>query len=84
MGNSVMLNGIEYAGEPVSYTHLRMVYRMTEWIECTLDKLGEIVGGATPSTKCEDCLLYTSMQDGTKIPMDDILSIDGELFLSLE
>ena len=31
-----------------------MVYRMTEWIECTLDKLGEIVGGATPSTKCED------------------------------
>ena len=26
---------------------------MTEWIECTLDKLGEIVGGATPSTKCE-------------------------------
>jgi len=31
-----------------------MVYHMTEWIECTLDKLGEIVGGATPSTKCED------------------------------
>ena len=31
-----------------------MVYRMTEWIECTLDKLGEIVGGATPYTKCED------------------------------
>ena len=27
---------------------------MTEWVECTLDKLGEIVGGATPSTKCED------------------------------
>ena len=27
---------------------------MTEWIECTLDKLGEIVGRATPSTKCED------------------------------
>ena len=27
---------------------------MTEWIECTLDKLGEILGGATPSTKCED------------------------------
>lgn len=27
---------------------------MTEWIECTLDKLGEIVGGATPSTKGED------------------------------
>ena len=25
-----------------------------------------------------------TMQDGTKIPMDDILSIDGELFLSLE
>ena len=27
---------------------------MTEWIECTLDSLGEIVGGATPSTKCKD------------------------------
>ena len=27
---------------------------MTKWIECTLDKLGEIVSGATPSTKCED------------------------------
>ena len=27
---------------------------MTEWIGCTLDSLGEIVGGATPSTKCKD------------------------------
>lgn len=25
-----------------------------------------------------------TMQDGTKIPMDDVLSIDGELFSSLE
>ena len=25
-----------------------------------------------------------TMQDGSKIPMDDVLSIDGELFLSLE
>jgi len=24
------------------------------------------------------------MQDGAKIPMDDVLSIDGELFSSLE
>ena len=27
---------------------------MTEWIECTLNDLGEIVGGATPSTQRED------------------------------
>ena len=27
---------------------------MAEWIECTLADIGEIVGGATPSTKRED------------------------------
>ena len=27
---------------------------MGQWIECTLDNLGEIVGGATPSTKKEE------------------------------
>ena len=27
---------------------------------------------------------WGTMQDGTKIPMDDVLSIDGELFSSLE
>ena len=27
---------------------------MIDWIECTLEDIGEIVGGATPSTKRED------------------------------
>ena len=27
---------------------------VAKWIECTLGELGEIVGGATPSTKCSD------------------------------
>ena len=27
---------------------------MAEWIECTLNDLGEIIGGATPSTQRED------------------------------
>lgn len=34
--------------------------------------------------KVDDFERLITMQDGTKIPMDDILSIDGELFLSLE
>lgn len=34
--------------------------------------------------KVDDFERRITMQDGTKIPMDDILSIDGELFLSLE
>ena len=34
--------------------------------------------------KVDDYKRLITMQDGTKIPMDDILSIDGELFLSLE
>ena len=34
--------------------------------------------------KVDDFERLITMQDGTKITMDDILSIDGELFLSLE
>ena len=34
--------------------------------------------------KLDDFERLITMQDGTKIPMDDILSIDGELFSSLE
>ena len=34
--------------------------------------------------KVDDFERLITMQGGTKIPMDDILSIDGELFLSLE
>lgn len=34
--------------------------------------------------KLDDFERVITMQDGTKIPMDDVLSIDGELFLSLE
>lgn len=34
--------------------------------------------------KVDDFERWITMQDGTKIPMDDVLSIDGELFSSLE
>ena len=34
--------------------------------------------------KVDDFERQITMQDGTKIPMDDVLSIDGELFSSLE
>ena len=34
--------------------------------------------------KLDDFERLITMQDGTKIPMDDILSIDGEIFSSLE
>ena len=34
--------------------------------------------------KVDDFARRITMQDGTKIPMDDVLSIDGELFSSLE
>ena len=34
--------------------------------------------------KIDDFERRITMQDGTKIPMDDVLSIDGELFSSLE
>ena len=34
--------------------------------------------------KVDDFERLITMQDGAKIPMDDVLSIDGELFSSLE
>ena len=34
--------------------------------------------------KVDDFERLITVQDGTKIPMDDVLSIDGELFSSLE
>ena len=34
--------------------------------------------------KVDDFERRITMQDGSKIPMDDVLSIDGELFSSLE
>ena len=34
--------------------------------------------------KVDDFERRITMQDGTKIPMDDVISIDGELFSSLE
>ncbi len=34
--------------------------------------------------KVDDYERLITMQDGTKIPMDDVLSIDGELFSTLE
>ena len=34
--------------------------------------------------KVDDFERLITMQDGTKIPMDDVLSIDGELISSLE
>ncbi len=36
------------------------------------------------SKRVDDFERRITMQDGTKIPMDDVLSIDGELFSSLE
>ena len=34
--------------------------------------------------KVDDFERQITMQDGTRIPMDDVLSIDGGLFSSLE
>ena len=45
---------------------------------------GEYVTATGAVIKVDDFERLITMQDGTKIPMDDILSIDGELFLSLE
>ena len=48
-------------------------------------KAGGAYVTATGAVKrVDDFERQITMQDGTKIPMDDILSIDGELFLSLE
>ena len=45
---------------------------------------GKYVSAVGAVKKIDDFERLITMQDGTKIPMDDILSIDGELFLSLE
>ena len=45
---------------------------------------GEYVSVTGAVKKVDDFERLITMQDGTKIPMDDILSIDGKLFSSLE
>ena len=45
---------------------------------------GEYVSVIGAVIKVDDFERLITMQDGTKIPMDDVLSIDGELFSSLE
>ena len=45
---------------------------------------GKYVSAVGAVKKIDDFERRITMQDGTKIPMDDVLSIDGELFLSLE
>ena len=45
---------------------------------------GEYVTATGAGIKVDDFERLITMQDGTKIPMDDVLSIDGELFSSLE
>ena len=45
---------------------------------------GKFVSAVGAVKKIDDFERRITMQDGAKIPMDDILSIDGELFLSLE
>ena len=45
---------------------------------------GKYVSATGGVKKLDDFERQITMQDGTKIPMDDVLSIDGELFSSLE
>ena len=45
---------------------------------------GKYVSAVGTVKKIDDFERRITMRDGTRIPMDDILSIDGELFLSLE
>ena len=45
---------------------------------------GKYVSAVGAVKKIDDFERRITMRDGTKIPMDDILSIDGELFSSLE
>ena len=45
---------------------------------------GKYVSAVGAVKKIDDFERRITMQDGTKIPMDDVLSIDGELFSSLE
>ena len=45
---------------------------------------GKYVSAVGTVKKIDDFERRITMRDGTRIPMDDILSIDGELFSSLE
>ena len=45
---------------------------------------GEYISVTGAVKKVDDFERLITMQDGMKIPMDDVLSIDGELFSSLE
>ena len=45
---------------------------------------GKYVSAVGAVKKIDDFERRITMQDGTKIPMDDVLSIDGELFSLLE
>ena len=45
---------------------------------------GKYVSATSVVKKLDDFERRITMQDGAKIPMDDVLSIDGELFSSLE
>ena len=45
---------------------------------------GEYISVTGAVKKVNDFERLITMQDGMKIPMDDVLSIDGELFSSLE
>ena len=45
---------------------------------------GKYITATGAVKKVDDFERQITMQDGTKIPMDDVLSIDGELFSSLE
>lgn len=45
---------------------------------------GKYITATSAVKKVDDFERRITMQDGTKIPMDDILSIGGELFSSLE
>lgn len=45
---------------------------------------GKYITAVGAVKKIDDFERRITMRDGTKIPMDDVLSIDGELFSSLE
>ena len=45
---------------------------------------GKYVSATGTVKKVDDFERRITMRDGTRIPMDDVLSIDGELFSSLE
>ena len=45
---------------------------------------GKYITATSTVKKVDNFERRITMQDGTKIPMDDVLSIDGEMFSSLE